>query len=97
MKNEFMNTGIETQNVIVIIKARKLNNIFGLISYTSSNDPESWQAFEINEQRYKIKDNYKLQLKPLNEGIENLAFYQSDFKQIIRSGDAFLCENKKLT
>jgi hypothetical protein len=56
------------------------------ISYTSSNDETVLVPCEIVEDRYKVKDRYKVTMKSIYEGFGQKNFYQSDLMSLIQSG-----------
>lgn len=73
--------GIE--NIIVVYKTQRLNNLLGIISYTSSNDPYIEIPHTIIEDRYEVNKGYKITLKPMIEGLFSIShLYQSDFNQM---------------
>lgn len=64
---------------------------FGLpIGMTSSSDPEYIVECEVEEERYKVADGYKIQLRPVNRGdgepyyFADERFYQSDLENLMR-------------
>jgi len=77
--------GIE--NIIIFVDVRPLRKIF-FVKYTSSNDEPVKQPCVITEDFFKIGDNYKIELKPLQSGYEHPTFYISDLEKIIDSNNA---------
>ena len=65
---------------------RPVRTYFGLISLTSSSDPEIVVPAKITEERYKLKDNYKITLKSVYDGFGSNHFYISDLESLIKSG-----------
>ena len=56
------------------------------ICFTSSNTREKWVECEIIENRYKLADGYKVELKSIEDGYGAETFYQDDFKSLISKG-----------
>lgn len=81
LTKKILEVGVE--NCLFLVPMRKLNTIFGLLSYTSSSDPEIIVSAKINEDRYKVNDNYKITLKSIYEGFETKHYYISDLKKLI--------------
>jgi len=72
-------------NIIAIINIRPSRNILG-VYYTSGSDKANPVPCKFVEDRYKVKDNYKFTLKPIEPygrayGCRH--FYQSDFDQMV--------------
>lgn len=59
---------------------------FMFMKYTNTNDPEFLQICRISEERYKLKDNYKISLQPENAEISTEHFYISDLNQLVNQG-----------
>lgn len=76
--------GIE--NCVFLVPMRPLNVVFGIIAYTSSSDPEIIVPAKICEDRYAIKDNYKITLKSLYESFGRVHYYVSDLEYSIERG-----------
>lgn len=74
-------------NVIVQMASRPLH-IVPLLSlgFTSSNDEPIETFFRVVEKRYKLNENYKIELEPLEEGFGKETFYQADFKILYNQG-----------
>ena len=58
---------------------------FGLVG-----EDTNWVECVIDEGRYKLKDNYKLTLKPTNPLFAPRHFYLEDFKSLLRNGDVLV-------
>ena len=48
--------------------------------------PEVWAEFEVVEERYKIDDGYKVELKAVDPVYGRESYYQSDFDGLIDAG-----------
>lgn len=57
-----------------------------IFNYTSSNDPEVKVLCKIVEERYKLKDNYKIELRAENQTFGKQAFYLTDLNSLINHG-----------
>lgn len=55
------------------------------ISFTSSSDEPLWFECYVDEERYKVEDNYKITLRALNGGAYE-HYYQDDFLSLIYEG-----------
>jgi len=84
------------ENFLFIIDSKKLRSFLGIFNFTVSGDPEFPVPYIIDEHRYKLKDNYKIELKSIYDGFERHIFYISDLESIIRNGDIKFCERKQL-
>ena len=84
LKEKIEKAGIE--NCMFLIPMRPVRTYFGLISLTSSSDPEIIVPAKITEERYKLKDNYKITLKSVYDGFGSDHFYISDLESLIESG-----------
>ena len=84
LKEKIEKVGIE--NCMFLIPMRPVRTYFGLISLTSSSDPEIIVPAKITEERYKLKDNYKITLKSVYDGFGSDHFYISDLESLISSG-----------
>jgi hypothetical protein len=78
------------ENIYFLINMKPIRTVFGLISYTTSSDPDIPMLCRIDESRYKISDNYKITLRSV-EQIKGLVgsqhFYISDLQSMIRFGN----------
>ncbi len=63
-----------------------MRSLFGLISYTSSSDEEILVPALINEDRYKVEDEYKITLQCIYEGFGSQDFYVSDLNSLFTRG-----------
>jgi len=93
LKNKILEAGIE--NCMFIIPMRKLNNVFGLICYTSSSDPEQSIPAIIVETRYKVHKNYKITLKGMYEGFGENHYYIDDLQSMITDGRVIMYIKQK--
>lgn len=59
---------------------------YGAIVFTSSNTREKWVECEIVEERYKLEDGYKIELKSVEDGYGKENFYIEDFLSSLKSG-----------
>lgn len=84
LKEKIESAGIE--NCMFLVPMRPVRTYFGLISLTSSSDTEIIVPAKITEERYKLKDNYKITLKSVYDGFGSDHFYISDLESLIKSG-----------
>jgi len=73
------------EEFLFLIQLRPVRTVL-FISYTSSNDESVLVPCEIIEDRYKVKDRYKVTMKSIYEGFEQSHFYQSDLMSLIKDG-----------
>jgi len=74
-------------DLMFLVPMRPLRKIL-FISYTSSMDPEFVIPCKIKENFYKVKENYKVELVPIEEYRETFGkktFYVSDLKNLIKN------------
>lgn len=76
--------GIE--NCLFLIPMRPLRNYFGIIGLTSSDDPETMVPARIIEDRHKVAENYKIELKSDYEIFGKKRFYVSSLESLIKNG-----------
>jgi len=50
------------------------------------DNAETWQECYLSEHKYKLADNYKLTLIPIDQRYCSRDFYISDFKSVLESG-----------
>jgi len=96
MKNlteTILKNGID--NMYFITEVKPLRTAL-FISYTSSSDPDIEMLCSIDEERYQVKDNYKITLKPIYDGFAKEHYYISDLEQMINSGSIKMLVNFKL-
>ena len=62
---------------------------YGPIVYTSNMIREKWVECEIVEDRYKLSDGYKVDLKSVEEGYGKETYYIEDFLSHLEKGFAF--------
>ena len=84
LKEKIENAGIE--NCMFLVPMRPVRTYFGLISLTSSSDPEIIVPSKVTEERYKLDDNYKITLKSVYDGFGREHYYISDLESLISSG-----------
>lgn len=63
---------------------RPTQSIFG-IGFTSSSDALEWFECYVDEERYKVEDNYKITLRAI-DGRAYEHYYQSDFLHLMWDG-----------
>lgn len=63
---------------------RPIQSIFG-IGFTSSSDALEWFECYVDEERYKVEDNYKITLRAI-DGRAYEHYYQSDFLHLMWDG-----------
>lgn len=73
------------ENVMFISKVSPLRKVM-MISYTSSSDKEIDMLCRIDEERYKVKEGYKITLRPIYDGFAHEHYYQSDLESLIKEG-----------
>lgn len=86
------------ENVFVEIKSKKLHRCL-FLTYTTSDEAKS-KICHINEDRYKISEDYKITLAPDDKNFAKHHYYISDLNSIIDSGHVRVfispnCENMK--
>ncbi len=59
---------------------------YGAIVYTSSTTREKWVECEIVEERYKLDEGYKVELRSVEEGYGKETLYIEDFLSHIEKG-----------
>ncbi len=64
---------------------RPIETFMGIISFTSSDTPFEWFECFVDENRYKVDDNYKITLRAVN-GCAYEHYYQDDFMSLMRQG-----------
>lgn len=83
LKGHIEKHGIE--NCLFMTPMRPVNQIM-FIRYKSSSDPEVTVPCRIDEDRYKIEDNYKITLKCTYPQFGKEHYYMSDLAQLIDQG-----------
>jgi len=76
IKDRILKAGIE--NCLFIVPMKPVTTYFGLISVTSSSDSDIDVPAIIVEDRYKVKDNYKITLSSIYDGFGQNHYYVSD-------------------
>ncbi|NFH01304.1 hypothetical protein FC831_13635 [Clostridium botulinum] len=80
-----LNEGIE--NVIINAPMNKVDMVVSQLGIVLSNGSEySNVDCLIKEYQYKVKDNYKINLVPLNQNYVARSFYTSDLMNMIKEG-----------
>lgn len=74
------------KNVLLLIELRPVRSVLGLISYTSSSDEPIMVPCRVVEKRYKLEDNYKIEIECLYPGFEKRDYYKQDFDGSARDG-----------
>ena len=64
---------------------RPIQPLFGGFGFTSSLDAEEWFECYVDEERYKVDDNYKITLRDVNHRAYE-HYYQDDFFNLIYNG-----------
>jgi len=76
-------------NLRFLVNMKPIRTYFGLISMTSSSDPDILMLCEIVEDKHKISDNYKITLQSIDQ-IDGLHgrehYYISDLEMMIEQG-----------
>lgn len=68
------------------VPMRPLRGIPGLFSYTSSLDRLIYVECKIVEEEYKLKDEYKIELRALDPNYGKEIFYTCDFNSMLKTG-----------
>lgn len=80
-----------TPNTRFLVPSRRvskipfLSDLFGL-GFVANTDTEEVAEYVVDESRYKLSENYKIGLKPIDEGFEPHNFYLLDLVAMIRQG-----------
>lgn len=72
-------------NLVFFVPMRPLRTAFGLFKYTSSSDDETMVLCKIVEERYKLQDNYKIELNSRDPRFGKESFYITDLNSLINS------------
>lgn len=72
------------KDVHYFCKMRPIQSLFG-IGFTSSSDELEWFECYVDEERYKVEDNYKITLRAI-DGRAYEHYYQTDFLQLMWEG-----------
>ncbi len=83
LKDRILEVGIE--NCLFMVPMRPLHSILGIFSYKSSDSEYKLVPCVINEERYKVEDNYKITLECLYPTYGKEHFYLCDLESLIRS------------
>lgn len=79
------------ENIFILVGLSPLHKITTDViemSYTTFSDDLIQIPCKIIEERYKLKDNYKIELQSLYNGFKNPTFYISDLQSMIDDGHA---------
>ena len=68
---------------IIFIPVKPVKTMMG-IAFTDSDTVDVQVPFRITEERYKIKDGYKIGLEPMIPGFGKQSFYLMDFESLAR-------------
>jgi hypothetical protein len=72
---------------LILVPLRPLRYApFNMFSYTMSDDAYVMVPCKIVEKRYKIEDNYKIEVESIIKGFGRKTYYQSDLLSLIKSG-----------
>ena len=58
----------------------------GLIIFTSSNTRKKWVECKVVEERYKVDEEYKVELQSIEPGYGKETYQQCDFKNLLERG-----------
>ena len=83
LTKKILEAGIE--NCLFIAPVKQLNTFLGF-SFTPSADPEIMLPCKISEERYNVRDNYKITLVCTIDGFSKNHFYISDLSHMIDDG-----------
>jgi len=72
-----------------------LENCLGLIFFKSSTSREKWVECEVVEERYKVDDGYKIELRAIEDGYGKETYYQCDFLGLLDAGYIIKKESEK--
>ena len=78
------------------IPMRPIHSFSGFCSFTSSDDPEYLTECYIDEQRYKVEDDYKITLRAVNPLFSWQHFYLCDLERFINNNIAFIAEEGEI-
>ncbi len=78
------------ENCLFLLPMKEIRTFLGFIKYRSSSDPDIIVPCKINEDEYKISDNYKITLKSIYPQFGKEHFYISDLENMIKNGDVEL-------
>jgi hypothetical protein len=59
----------------------------GLFMYSDSSDKRAQVPCVVEQSRYSLADNYKIELVPTVPGFGRQSYYLTDFAQMLREGD----------
>lgn len=84
LKEKIEKAGIE--NCLFLVPMQPVQTIFGLISFTSSEDEEKIVPAKICENRYKVEEDYKISLRSIDPKYGVQHYYKYDLRQLIDQG-----------
>lgn len=79
--NKIEEIGVE--NIRFIVPMRPIID-YGFVRFTSSSDKPVKVECKINEERFKVKDKYKITLESVEPGFGKDHFYVLDLVQLMR-------------
>lgn len=82
------------KNAHYLVKMHPLESCLGVIFIKSDSTEAKWVECKVVEERYKVDDNYKIELRAINTKYGKETYYQEDFMALIRSGDIIKIESK---
>lgn len=83
-----MEYGVANLRFFVPMSKLEYAGIIPGIAFRSSNSPRDMVECVVDEDRYKVLDNYKITLKAVKPEYGKDHFYQSDLEAILRSNPA---------
>ena len=89
---------LNRDNLIFLVPTQPLQKIF-FVKYKSSSSPTYLIPFKIQEKHYRLDQNYKVELKPINSTYEEMfgseTFYIEDFKSLIKQNIVKVLKDEK--
>lgn len=73
------------ENLRFLVALRPLRKMI-FFAYTSTSDPEEMKLCRIVEERYKLSENYKVELKAEDTNFGKQSFYVMDLNSLLRQG-----------
>lgn len=64
-------------------------------TYTSSDSPLHWVPCSVHEERYKLRENYKITLRPTIPGFPDDHLYQSDLATMVGAGHVLVLDQNR--
>jgi hypothetical protein len=69
---------------------------FCSLGFRDSDDPYESQVCYVDEKRYRVDGNYKIELRAIDLQYSSETYYQSDLKQLLKSNSNFILRRKNL-